>query len=136
MKQFKFLSAMLIMLTITSCGPSVSEIENTLVVEQVNTNSASQCSDCLESLYKYCVKLKSNSGEVYYYTNFKHEIGDTLVSIFEFTDSRESIIKKDRNLIDSLQEANAKLSKKNDELGLYNELLMGIIQENATKKNP
>lgn len=136
MKQFKFLSAMMIMLALVSCGPGEAEIENTLVVEQVNTNSASECSDCLESTYKYCVKLKSHSGEVYYYTNFKHEIGDTLVSIFEFTDSRESIIKKDRNLIDSLQEANVKLSKKNDELGLYNELLMGIIQENATKKTP
>ena len=70
---------------------------------------------------------------MYYYTSYKHEVGDTLLSIFEFTDSRESVIKKRDILIDSLSNVNQNLYKKNQELELYNELLMGIIKESSKK---
>jgi hypothetical protein len=135
MKQSKFWSILLIGLAFTSCNSGDAEIENTLVVEQVNTNDNPGCSDCLQSTYKYRVKLKTHSGSVSYYTDYKHEVGDTLVSIFEFTDNREGVIKKTEFIVDSLTEVNTKLQKKNDELTLYNELLMGIIQDNA-KKSP
>ncbi len=124
------------LLLLTSCTDEGSAIiENTLVVERVeSTVQSSDCSDCLHNNYTYIVKLKSISGSVYYYTNFKHEIGDTLVSIFEFTDNREGVVKKTEMVLDSVQEDNTKLHKKNEELTLYNELLMGIIQD-GVKKN-
>ncbi len=123
------------LLLLTSCTDEAAIIEKTLVVEMVeSTVQTSDCSDCLHNNYTYKVKLKSISGSVYYYTNFKHEIGDTLVSIFEFTDNREGVIKKTEMVMDSVKEANTKLHKKNEELTLYNELLMGIIQD-GVKKN-
>jgi len=135
MKQFKLLSVLLVAILFTSCGPEgEASIENSLVVEQVEkTVESSNCSDCLQSIYPYRVKLKTNSGSVFYYTNYKHEVGDTLLSIFEFTDSRDGIIKTTENARDSIIDVNVKLIKKNEELELYNSLLMGIIQENALK---
>lgn len=112
---------------VMSCSSDVT-IENTIVVEQVDV------SDREDFLYK--VKLQnacSECGEVFYYTNYKHQVGDTLVSIFEFTDNRESLLKIERSKLDSISVENQNLNKKNKELQLYNELLMGIIQENATK---
>jgi len=135
MKSLKLLSIIFAALLLTSCGPEgKASIEKSLVVEQVNKNSKDvNCSDCLRSVYAYKVKLKTNSGSVYYYTDYKHEVGDTLLSIFEFTDSRDGIIKQTEYERDSIIEVNKKIQKKNDELELYNELLMGIIQDNATK---
>ncbi len=125
MKQFKFLSVLLITLALTSCNEA--EIQNALVVEQINV--VEECTDC----YQYRVKLKTTSGVAYYLTDYKHEVGDTLVSIFEFKDNREGSFKKTELVIDSLNLLNSQLQKKNDELTLYNQILMGIIQENTKK---
>jgi hypothetical protein len=137
MKQFKLVLVLLVGLVFTSCSPEgEASIEKSLVVERVEqTVASSNCSDCLQSVYSYRVKLKANSGSVFYYTDYKHEIGDTLISIFEFTDSRDGIIKTTESQRDSLIEMNTKFKKKNDELELYNSILMGIIQENALKTN-
>lgn len=135
MKQFKLALVLLASVVLTSCGPEgEAEIENNLVVQQVEkTKSNSGCESCLENSYAYKVRLKSYSGDVYYYTDYKHEVGDTLLSIFEFTDSRDGIIKSTEATLDSVIVENGKMRKKNDELELYNSLLMGIIQENAMK---
>jgi len=140
MKKLLFILSTVIALT--SCtGVGDASVESTLVVEQVKLNEKNtNCSTCLQNNYSYRIKLKSHTGSVYYYTNYKHEIGDTLVSVFEFKDNREKIIKNKeldiKNIklkVDSTIEVNTNLQKKNDELSLYNELLMGIIQDNAKK---
>jgi len=135
MKQFKLMLALFAIAILSSCGPEGdASIEQNLVVDQIEATNNSGCQDCLESIYSYRVKLKANSGNVFYYTNYKHEVGDTLLSIFEFTDSRDGIIKTTENQRDSLLDVNEKIQKKNDELELYNSILMGIIQENALRK--
>ena len=132
MKQFKLLSILLLAVFFTSCSEvGDASIEQSLVVEQVKTNSATDCQGCLASAYSYRVKLKTHTGNLYYYTNYKHEVGDTLLSIFEFTDSRDGIIKTTEALLDSVSILNTKTQKKNAELELYNSLLMNIIQDNA-----
>jgi len=135
MKQFKLVLVLLVGLVFTSCNDvGTAEIENDLVVEKVeSTKNNDQCSDCLQNSYSYRVQLKAKSGDVYYYADYKHEVGDTLLSIFEFTDSRDGIIKTTEAKLDSVITLNSKIQKNNDELELYNSLLMGIIQENALK---
>lgn len=120
---------------LSSCGPEGdASIEQSLVVDQIEkAKKQSNCESCLQNRYSYRIKLKTNSGNVFYYTDYKHEVGDTLLSIFEFTDSRDGIIKQREAVVDSLETVNHRLSKKNDELELYNKLLMGIIQENVHK---
>jgi hypothetical protein len=136
MKQFKLALVLLIAVAFTSCSDEgEASIEKSLVVEQVKSTGNSGCQSCLESAYSYRVKLKTHTGSVYYYTNYKHEVGDTLLSIFEFTDSRDGIIKTTEAKLDSVTTLNAKTQKKNAELELYNSLLMNIIQENAIKSN-
>lgn len=136
MKKFKLVLVLLVGLTFTSCSDvGTSEIEKDLVVEKIeSTKNNDQCSDCLQNSYSYRVQLQTKSGHVYYYTDYKHEVGDTLVSIFEFTDNREGVIKKNEYALDSLTFVNKKIQKKNNELELYNELLMGIIQDNVLKE--
>ena len=104
MKQFKLVLALLIAIVFTSCDDTGdASIEKTLVVEQVKTTeNTANCSTCLTNIYKYRIKLKTNSGNVFYYTDYKHEIGDTLLSIFEFTDSRDGIIKSTEYKLDSI----------------------------------
>ena len=131
MKQFKLLLALSCLLVVSSCGDSPNidaRIDNSLVVEQIkvvstDTNGVSQ----------YKVKLQTSEGAAYYFTDYKHEVGDTLTSIFEFTDNRDQIIKQEQVVNDSLMIINKRLVRKNDELTLYNELLMGIVQDNAKR---
>lgn len=130
MKKLLFILAVTLLASCTSAGDA--SVEKTLVVEQVKANEKTvNCNTCLQNEYAYRVKLKTHSGSLYYYTNYKHEVGDTLVSIFEFTDSRDVVIKMTEFKLDSVITLNFKTQRKNDELELYNQLLMGIIQENA-----
>lgn len=135
MKRLLFI--LLIAIALTSCdGEGEASIEKTIVVEQIEANEINnQCNGCLQNSYSYRVKLTSHSGNVYYYTNYKHEVGDTLLSIFEITDNRDGIIKTTENKIDSLIGVNLKLTKKNEELELYNTLLIGIIKEGTNKNS-
>jgi hypothetical protein len=131
MKQFKLLLALSCLIALSSCGDSPNvdaRIDNSLVVEQIKVVSTDT-----NGVSNYKVKLQTSEGAAYYYTDFKHEVGDTLTSIFEFSDNREQIIKQERATNDSLVEVNKKLVRKNDELTLYNELLMGIVQDNAKR---
>lgn len=132
MKQFKFLLVAFAAITLTSCMEE-SEIEKTIMVEKVETNDKNNapCSDCPEDTYDYKIKLKSESGKVYYYTNFKHEVGDTLISIFEFKDNGEKATKAKQYEVDSLVELNKKILKKNEELETYNQILLEIIKDKS-----
>ncbi|MEK6828803.1 MAG: hypothetical protein AABY15_01665 [Nanoarchaeota archaeon] len=122
------------LLFLTSCtDEGVSTVEKTLVVEQIEVNAETSCENCLEKEYRYRVKINSNSGEVYYYTNYRHEVGDTLVSSFEFADASKDELKEKTYEVDSLREANRIIQKRVDQLSLHNELLIGIIQENTLK---
>lgn len=149
MKQFKLFAILSLLTFLSSCSqPAI--VEKTLLAEQIEVNLNSNCEDCLEKNYRYKVKLGSNSGEIYYYTNYKHEVGDTLVSSYEFFDAKENSIKQKNELIDSLINEitklqkneladslineNVKLQKKISELSLYNQLLLEIIQNNAKQK--
>jgi hypothetical protein len=130
MKQFKLLTTMLICVLFASCSEE-STMEDSVVVEQINSIDKTSCSNCLEGAYDYLVTLKSRTGTTYYYTNYKHEVGDTLLSIFEFTDNRDRLINSGKNVLDSIMDENVILKKKNDELGLYNSLLLDIIKNNV-----
>ena len=114
----------------SSCtGEGAASIEKSIVVEQVNlTKKRSDCSTCLQNSYSYRVKLKSHSGEIYYYTDFRHDVGDTLLSVFEFNDDRDMMRINFKKTQDSLIFENNKLSKKVDELLKYNEILLNIIE--------
>lgn len=134
MKQFKFLLFAIAAIALTSCNDT-AEIEKTIVVEKVETNNKSNhnCGNCPESKYDYKIRIKSESGDVYYYTNFKHEVGDTLISIFEFKDNGNKAVKNKQHELDSIVDLNSKLQKKNEELQIYNELLIGIIKDKSVK---
>jgi hypothetical protein len=128
MKKFNFIFIALAIVFLTSC--EASEMSDAVVVEQVNNNDIpDDCEDC----YKYEVKLKTYKGETYYLTNYKHSVGDTLFSKTEFRDLRVKAIEVRDRKIDSLIQANSKLSKKNEELEMYNQLLIGIVKNNTTK---
>ena len=128
MKKLLFILA--VTFSLSSCVSDYvdAHLNDHVVVEQIKLISTDT-----NGVSNYQVKLQTSQGGAYYYTTYKHEAGDTLVSIFEFTDHREKLVKNERQVNDSLTEAYSKIAKKNAELTLYNELLMGIIQENAKK---
>lgn len=131
MRKINFIFIALIAILITSC--EASEMSDAVVVEQVNNNNVPEdCDDC----YKYEVKLQTYKGESYYLTNYKHSVGDTLFSKSEFRDLRLNAIESRDKRIDSLSQANAKLSKKVEELDMYNQLLIGIIKNNTKVEQP
>ena len=91
-KIFLILSVVLV-----SCD---AKIQDAVVVEQININSGSGAS------HKYEVKLKSSDGavaDVYYYTDFRYQINDTLISTFEFFEGRNADVQKLRKENDSLK---------------------------------
>lgn len=131
MRKINFIFIALVAILITSC--EASEMSDAVVVEQVNNNDVPEdCEDC----YKYEVKLQTYKGESYYLTNYKHSVGDTLFSKSEFRDLRLKAIESRDKKIDSLSQANAKLSKKVEELEMYNQLLIGIIKNNTKVEQP
>ncbi len=84
MKKFKFVLLAIIAMAFTSCEEEASRIEKILVIEQVNANDDVKeegCRNCNTSdTYKYEVKIRSYNGNTYYYTNYRHEVGDTLLT--------------------------------------------------------
>lgn len=109
-------------LFLASCG---SDIKDNVVVDEIKENASNM------SPQKYVAKLKTTSGEVSFYTDYKYEVGDTLISVYEFTDNREAVVKKLNYVIDSLDNAHRNLLKENEKLKTYNDMLMDIIKENA-----
>lgn len=131
MRKINFIFIALVSILITSC--EASEMSDAVVVEQVNNNDVpGDFEDC----YRYEVKLKTYKGETYYLTNYKHSVGDTLFSKSEFRDLRLKAIESRDKRIDSLSQANVKLSKKVEELEMYNQFLIGIIKNNTKVEQP
>ena len=84
---------LLITLVLYSCSPA--RISDVIVVEQINILDG--------QTHKYEVKLKTmNGSEVYYYTDFRFQVSDTLVSYFEYFEGKNSEAKKLHKEIDSL----------------------------------
>jgi hypothetical protein len=76
---------------------SKAELDDAVVVEQINILEGQP--------HKYEVKLntKTEDGQAYLYTNFRHQVGDTLISYYEFFESKNSEIKKVTKERDSLK---------------------------------
>lgn len=92
MKKLFSLFAISIIL-LTSCDAS---IKDAVTVEQVNIYDAEG--------YKYQVKLKSSSKEdVYYYTNERFQVGDTLLSYYQYFEGKGAESKSLKLTIDSLR---------------------------------
>lgn len=110
MKQFSFL--ILTILVLASCGRTVHD---KMYVEKVEDSGNSD--------YLYRVIIDSDVADgISYYTNHKYEVGDTLASIGEFNSIHSY-------MIDSLRVQNDNLKKENDDLRLFNGLLMKIVKD-------
>jgi len=110
----------LLLLSCESESDRVIEIERILIVAQIEAvpEGAQYISTIGEEIeYKYRVRLKSLSKNVYYYTNYKHEVGDTLLSSKEFirqeVDGRSELkeeLKVTNEKLDSLTTAHNSMS--------------------------
>lgn len=80
------ISIFLLSTLLTSC--SDAQISDAVVVEQINIVNGSS--------HKYQVKLHTDneSNEAYYNTNHRFQVGDTLVSYYEFFESKNSEVRK------------------------------------------
>lgn len=80
------IAILIIAATFTSCDDA--KIYDDVVVEQINILEA--------QTYKYEVKLHTanNYASAYYYTNFRFQVSDTLVSFFEFFEGKNIELKK------------------------------------------
>lgn len=83
-------------ITLSSCGPA--KIFDNVVVEQINVLDGNK-------EYKYEVKLHTGPNETfaYYYTNFRFQVSDTLISYLEFFEGKNSEIRKLSRENDSLK---------------------------------
>jgi len=123
MKQFKLIAILVLTLTAMSCD---RVMRDNIYVEKVE--------DSDDSDYLYRVTFDSDvSDGVFYYTNHKYEVGDTLASVGEFNGAITAINSRYNIISDSLRLENEKLMKKNNELTIYNEILMGIVKDNLNK---
>ena len=80
---------------LTSC--SDAQISDAVVVEQINIVEGTS--------HKYQVKLHTDnsSSDAYYNTNHRFQVGDTLVSYYEFFESKTSEVRRISKENDSLR---------------------------------
>ena len=80
---------------LTSC--SDAQLTDAVVVEQINIVNGSS--------HKYQVKLHTDnsSSDAYYNTNHRFQVGDTLVSYYEFFESKNSEVRRISKENDSLR---------------------------------
>lgn len=107
MKKIAILLSFIIVLT--SCDDRESVIEGNPVVDQININDNGNA-------YKYEVffKTKTNSAiNSKMETNFRYQVGDTLISFYEFFDVKmnglRDSVKFYKNTIEQLKQENFKL---------------------------
>ncbi len=106
MKQLIILFSFVVLLS--SCRDS-STIENNPVVEQININ--------VNAKYKYSVKLNtSDISDAYMLTDFRYQVGDTLISYFEYFETR---LKPTQDSLKLYKEKTAILEKENISLKTY-----------------
>jgi len=95
MKKLFFIFSLTLLLT-TSCDDA--KIYDAVVIEQINV---------LENQnYKYEVKLHTaaNSGvEAFYYTDYRFQVGDSLISYYQFFESKNNDIRVLKKQNDSLR---------------------------------
>ena len=80
---------------LTSC--SSAQLTDAVVVEQINIVDG--------TAHKYQVKLHTDneSNDAYYNTNHRFQVGDTLVSYYEFFESKNSEVRRISKENDSLR---------------------------------
>lgn len=85
--------AFIVILSLASCD---AQLTDAVVVEQINITN--------DTAHKFQVKLRTDNGssDAYYNTNHRFQVGDTLVSYYEFFEAKNSEVKR--------------LSKENDSL--------------------
>lgn len=126
----KIIYAFLPIVLFSSCTDSPSLIKENVVVDRIEIlEKRHDCSGCIENEYSFKVQLKARSGQVFYYTNFRHDVGYTLLSLFELNDDRKSIELQHKKTQDSLILENERLMRKVEELVKYNEILLSIIEK-------
>lgn len=78
----KIITILTLAITLTSCKDT-STIENNPVVSQINVNTTN-------SSFKYEVffKTRTPSEDSKMLTNFRYQVGDTLISYYEFFESK------------------------------------------------
>jgi hypothetical protein len=87
--------AFIVMLSLASC--SDAQLTDAVVVEQINIVDGTS--------HKYQVKLHTDNGsnEAYYNTNHRFQVGDTLVSYYEFFEGKNQDIRRISRENDSLK---------------------------------
>lgn len=82
MKKLYSILILFVAAILASCGSS--SLNGSVVVTQIDIIPA-------PNTYKYKVKLETADGgqDAYYYTNFRHQVGDTLISYYEFFEGKD-----------------------------------------------
>ena len=81
--------------TIILASCSDASIKDAVTVEQVNIYNVEG--------YKYEVKLKSSVNDVFYYTNERFQVGDTLYSYYQYFEGKGTESRTLKLTIDSLR---------------------------------
>jgi len=95
-------------LVLLSCDDA--KMSDAIVVEQINILNGSS--------HKYEVKLKTdvNSNDVFYYTNFRHQVGDTMISFYENFENQKSSFQNQKSIIQERDNQILNLTRVNDSL--------------------
>jgi len=137
MKQFKFLLVAIAPLVFASSCVEKTHVEEVHVVEQVNVveKPSPDCSGCgIENRYKYNMKIKTYSGTAYFYSNYKHEVGDTLLSSKMFIQQEVEERSRLKNEVIRLQALNDSLIKSNNTMKFQYELMYDFYEKNIINK--
>lgn len=118
MKKFSIL--ILTVLVLASCGRTVRD---KMYVEKVENSE--------DSDYLYRVTIDSDMEDgVSYYTNYKYEVGDSLLSPGEFNGE---LFNNQSVKIDSLILENKRLKKDVEDLRMFNGLLIQVIKDSIKR---
>lgn len=110
-----------------------AEIIESVVVEQVNVlpesdkNCEKQTCDP-EDIYRYKIKLQTSDGTAYYYTNYKHEVGDTLMASEIFIQHEVAERSELKEEIKRLQRTNDSLTESNITMQFQYDLMLMFFE--------
>lgn len=116
MKNLKFLIPVLFLFLI-SCD---AIIRDKVYVEAVQDSDIDS--------YLYRITLESSNTTVYYYTDFKYQVGDSLLTNSQLSFKNSNVLDYSIKNNDSLKIENEKLNSKIEELTLINKLLLEIVK--------
>lgn len=119
----KIIFSILVIGILTSCGHAV--IEGNPVVEQININTGTEG-------HKYTVKLITKNGDddAYMSTDFRYQVGDTLISLYENFETR---MKPTQDSLFVYKELVKTLQKENESLKTYQQFLQSKIPNSEIK---